>query len=109
MAKNIVPIVILLLVGIVILLRSIFNWDWMIRRPLARTLIQATGVDKVKFIYGVVGLLLLGGAVTLILVPQFNQPLQAKPNATMILKIETDGCTVSRSDPVGPTSLDHFQ
>jgi hypothetical protein len=106
---NIVAIVILLLAGIVILFGSIFNWDWMFRRPLARTLIQATGVDKAKIIYGVVGLLLLGVAVTLILVPQFNQPLQAKPNATMILKVESDGCAVSRSDPVGPTSLDHFQ
>lgn len=81
----------------------------MFRRPLARTLIQATGVEKAKLIYGVVGLLLLGGAVTFILVPQFDQPLQAKPNATMILEIETDGCTVSCPDPVGPTSLDHFQ
>ena len=102
-------VVILLSAGLVILFGSIFNWDWMFRRPLARTLIQATGVDKAKIIYGIVGLLLLGVAAAWILIPQFNAPLQAKPNATVILKVESDGCTVSRSDPVGPTTLDHFQ
>jgi hypothetical protein len=106
---TIVVIVILILAGIVILFGSIFNWDWMFRRPLARNLIQVTGVDKAKIIYGIVGLLLLGGAVALILIPQFNAPLQAKPDATMILKVGSDGCTVSRSDPVGPTSLEHYQ
>jgi hypothetical protein len=106
---KIAVIVILILAGIVILFGSIFNWDWMFRRPLARTLIQATGVDKAKIIYGIVGLLLLGVAVTLILVPQLNMPLQAKPDATMILKVESDGCTVSRSEPIGPTSLNNFQ
>jgi hypothetical protein len=106
---KIAAIVILILAGLVILFGSIFNWDWMFRRPLARTLIQATGVDKAKIIYGIVGLLLLGVAVTLILVPQLNMPLQAKPDATMILKVESDGCTVSRSESVGPTSLNNFQ
>jgi hypothetical protein len=106
---RIAVIVVLLSAGLVILFGSIFNWDWMFRRPLARNLIQATGVDKAKIIYGIVGLLLLGGAAALILVPQFNAPLQAKPDATMILKVESDGCTVTRTDAVGPTSLKNFQ
>ncbi|GEM_PF-4957064 len=106
---NIVIIVILLLAGIIILFGSIFNWDWMFRSSLARNLIQATGVDKAKIIYGVVGMLLLVLAATLILVPQFNAPLQGKPNATIILKVGSDGCTVTRTDAVGPTSLEHFQ
>jgi Immunity protein 17 len=106
---RIAVIVVLLSAGLVILFGSIFNWDWMFRRPLARNLIQATGVDKAKIIYGIAGFLLLGVAATLILVTQFNKPLQAKPDATMILKVGPDGCAVSRSDPVGPTALQNFQ
>jgi Immunity protein 17 len=106
---NIVISVIFVLAGLVILFGSIFNWDWMFRSSLARNLIQATGVDKAKIIYGAVGMLLLALAATLILVPQFNAPLQDKPDATMILKVGSDGCTVTRTDAVGSTSLEHFQ
>jgi len=103
-----VAIVIMLLVGLVILFGSILHWDLMFRSSIARDMIQKIGIDATKLVYGGVGLALVIAAGLMILIPQFDQPLQAKPDASVLLSIESDGCTVTRTDVAGAASIQNL-
>jgi hypothetical protein len=105
---EIIAIVILMSGGLVIIFGSIYKWDLMFRSSPARDLVQAIGTDGAKIVYGVVGLLMIIAAALMIMIPQFNRPLQAKPDATVMLSVEADGCTVLRTEVVGKSSIQHF-
>ncbi len=106
---NTVIIVMLLLIGIVILFGSIYTWDLMFRSRLTRDMVKSIGIDRTKTIYGAIGMAMIVVAGILILIQQEARPLQAKPDATVMLSIKSDGCTVSRSDVVGSSLVQHFQ
>ena len=104
-----VIIVLLVAVGLAILGGSIFNWDLMFRSSLARDMVKKIGVDGTKIIYGAIGMAMIAAAIIMVWVTQANKPLQAKPDATVLLSVGSDGCTVNRTDVVGDAEIDHLQ
>ncbi len=104
-----VIIVLLVLVGFGILMGSVFNWDLMFRSSLAKQMVKKIGIDATKIIYGAIGMAMIVAAIIMVWVSQSEQPLQAKPDATALLSVGPDGCTVSRTEVVGSAEIDHLQ
>jgi hypothetical protein len=94
-----------LLGGLVCLLGAVFHWDWLFRSRRSRLLVESIHMEQGKVTYGVIGIVLILIALIVMLVPQVSQTLTGRPDATAILTVEADGCSVTRSDVTGMTDL----
>ena len=94
-------ILLFLVAGLALLLGAVFKWGWMLRSRRSRLLVERYGIEQGRIFYGVFGVILIVIALIVMLVPEVGQTLAGKPDAMAILKVEADGCTVTRSEVVG--------
>jgi hypothetical protein len=94
-------IVLFLVSGLVLLLGAIFKWDWLFKSRKSRTIVDGTNFEQGQILYGVIGIILIIISLIIVIVPQVGETLTGKPDAMAILKVEADGCTVTRSEVVG--------
>jgi hypothetical protein len=90
-----------LLAGIVLLAGAWIKWGLLFRSRKANALVEGTHFVQGQIFYGVFGIVLIIISLIIVLVPQVGQTLTGKPDAMAILKVEADGCTVTRSEVVG--------
>jgi hypothetical protein len=105
---NIVFFALFLIIGLVLLLGALFKWDWLFRTRKSHLLVEGTRFEQGQVLYGVIGIIMIVISLIIVLVPQVSQTITGKPDAMAILKVEDDGCTVTRSEPAGTTEVEHF-
>lgn len=105
---KIVIFAILLLIGLVLLLGAFLKWDWMFKSRRSRYMVDSMHLEQGQVIYGGIGIVLVIIALLVILLPQASQRLIEKPDASAMLSVESDGCTVSRSEVVGTTAIQNY-
>jgi len=103
-----VVIAILLLGGLVSLLGAVLKWDWMFKSRRSRAVVESLHLEQGRVVYGGIGILLVIVALVLILFPQVSQPFTGKPDALAILSVESDGCTVTRTEVAGMSSIQNI-
>jgi hypothetical protein len=95
--------------GLVLLLGAIFKWGWMMRSRRSRFIVEKLGIEQGRVVYGVIGTVAIIIALIVMLTPRVDQTLAGKPDVMTILKVEADGCTVTRSEVNGTTAVKDFQ
>ena len=105
---NIAFFIAFLVVGLILLLGVVFKWDWLFRTRKARSLVEGTHFEQGQILYGVIGIILVILALVTILVPEAGESLSGRPDATVFLSVEADGCTVTRSEVVGSAEIKNF-
>jgi hypothetical protein len=78
------------------------------RTRKARSLVEGTHFEQGQILYGVIGIILVILALVTILVPEAGETLSGRPDATVFLTVEADGCTVTRSEVVGTAEITNF-
>jgi hypothetical protein len=97
--------IVFLLAGIVLLLGAVYRWDWMLRSRRSRFMVERLGIEQGRVTYSAIGIVLIIIALLVMLVPQVSQTLTGRPDATAILSVEADGCSVTRTEVTGMTDL----
>ncbi len=100
--------VLFLLVGLALLLGAVFKWEYLFKSRKVRALVEGTHLEYGQILYGVIGIVLIILALVTILVPEAGETLSGRPDATVFLSVEPDGCTVTRSEVVGSAEITNF-
>jgi len=105
---NIAFFIVFLLVGLVLLLGAVLKWEILFRSRKARSLVEGTHFEQGQILYGVIGIILVILALVTILAPEARETISGRPDATVFLSVEADGCTVTRSEVVGSAEIKNF-
>jgi len=100
--------ILFLLAGSVLILGAVFKWDWLFRSRKTQMLVQGTHFEQGQILYGVMGIILVILSLVTTLIPQAGEIIAGRPDATVFLTVEADGCTVTRSEVVGTDEIKNF-
>lgn len=123
---EIIVSIFVIFIGLYLLIGALLRWDWMYQNRRARGIVQIFGTKGARIIYGTVGL------IVALSIPVFRvirwidlyqknvqgngrdtipNTILAEPTAdfAVTLSVEPDGCTVTRSEVTGSSTVYNLQ